>query len=157
MTFFDIVTAAVALLAIVVGWRKGLIKQLFSLVGLVAGGFLSIYFNKPMGEPLGLEGHLASTAGFIIIFVATVIVTSLASKLLKKMLEAIGVGSLDTIGGIVVSIVKFGLLLGIVYICIESLNNEWKFMSKHHMHASVSFEWLCDTMRVIIKWVESLR
>ena len=59
MTFFDILTSVVALLAIVAGWRKGLVKQLFAVIGIVAAMFLATSFGERVGELVGLSGKVA--------------------------------------------------------------------------------------------------
>ncbi len=156
MTFFDILTSVVALLAIVAGWRKGLVKQLFAVIGIVAAMVLATSFGERVGELVGLSGKVAMVGGFVALFVLTLIGVSLLGSLLRKTLEAVGVGSLDTIGGIVLSLIKYALLLGVVYMFIDTINDEYHFMSKQMTRASVSFEPLCEATRAMLRWFESL-
>lgn len=55
MNFFDIITIIAFVWAVVSGWRSGLVAQLLSLAGIVAGLILAIRFGARVGTMLGID------------------------------------------------------------------------------------------------------
>lgn len=139
MNLFDILAAVALVWAIVSGWRNGLVSQIFSIVGIVAGGLVAYYFGEQVGAMLGIEQKLAHIVGGIVAFVGVLVLAVVASKLLRALFSAIGLGSLDTLLGIALSVVKAALLLSFLFVAIEQLDAKVDFMDNRHFKQSHTF------------------
>ena len=140
MNFFDILTLIALVWAVVSGWRSGFVSQLLGLVGIVLGIVLSIRYGAAVGALLGIDPRFSVVAGFLITFVATLIVATILAKLLARVLSFIGLGWVNTLLGIVLSVVKGLVVLSMLYASIYALNDNLKFVEKRYFENSVSFD-----------------
>lgn len=140
MNIFDIITLIFALLAIINGWRKGFISQLCSLVGIVGGIALAIAFGAEVGAMFGIDASYQKPVGFIITFIVTSIAASLVAKLIGSLFSAIGLGGLDTLLGVVLSLLKYALILSVLFVAFSKLNAEVKLVEARHFNESKSYK-----------------
>ena len=61
MNIFDIFAAIALLWAIISGWRNGLVSQIFSIAGIIAGAFIAYYAGGRVGAMLGVDVYAAGT------------------------------------------------------------------------------------------------
>ncbi|MBQ7855881.1 MAG: CvpA family protein [Alistipes sp.] len=153
MNVFDIITLIVLLWAIFSGWRSGFTSQCFSFAGIVVGVVLSVRFGKQVGGLMGLDPQFATIVGFITVFVVTVIVSGLLARLLRKFFSAIGLGSVDVLLGIALSIVKFSLILSIVFCSFNSLNKSLQLLDNRYIEESKSFRPVSTISEQALKWL----
>ena len=140
MNFFDIITLVALVWAVVSGWRSGFVSQLLGLVGIVLGVVLSIRYGATVGEILHIDPRFAVVAGFLITFVATLILATILAKLLARGLSFIGLGWINILLGILLSIVKGLLVLSMLYASIFALNGSLKFVEPQYFDKSFSFD-----------------
>jgi membrane protein required for colicin V production len=107
----------IALLAysVVKAFLQGFFREAFALGGLVIGLLLASWGYE--SAALHLNGLIASPpiaqfVAFLSILAITMVVFSIAGKLLRKTASAIGLGLLDRLGGAVFGFVR-GCLLGV--------------------------------------------
>ena len=100
------------------GWSNGLLKEVLGLVGV----FVGLYVARLLYEQVGyqLAPHLGTSAGianiiaFGLIWMGVPILLGLVGSLLTKVLEWAGLDSVNSLGGALVSVVKYALLLGVL-------------------------------------------
>jgi membrane protein required for colicin V production len=113
----DIIFCIVVGLAIIRGWRKGLIVALFSfvccLLGLAAAVKLSAVVAAHLGSGLQASGRWLPIIAFILVFLAVAILVSLLGRLLEKLISVVFLGWLNKLFGI--------LLFLILYISVYSV------------------------------------
>ncbi len=107
----------IALLAysVVKAFLQGFFREAFALGGLVIGLLIASWGYE--SAALHLTGLIASPpiaqfVAFLSILAITMVVFSIAGKLLRKTASAIGLGLLDRLGGAVFGFVR-GCLLGV--------------------------------------------
>jgi len=107
----------IALLAysVIKAFLQGFFREAFALGGLVVGLLLASWGYE--SASLHLTGLIASPpiaqfVAFLTILAITMVVFSIAGKLLRKTASAIGLGLLDRLGGAVFGFVR-GCLLGV--------------------------------------------
>ena len=140
MNIFDLIVYVALAWAVFNGWRRGFLLQLFSLVAVVAALYLGVLYGAEVGAMLGMEGTTAQIGGFIAIFVASLIAIAIIARLLKGVFKLAGLGVLDTLLGILFSIVKVGLGLSILFSGFEALNKDYKLASKQKVESSRWFK-----------------
>lgn len=103
MGTLDLFLAGVMAVGLWRGLRTGALRQIVSSVGWVVGFTASTALMEPVGEivaeSLGVSPRTAPVLGFVVVFGVVIAVLTTASHLLRKTLEAIKLGSVDTAAG----------------------------------------------------------
>lgn len=108
---FDIVILIFLLVAAVAGYRDGLLKQIASWVGFVAGLIVACNYAATLGEKTGF----GVAVGFIILCIAVPIAFSWGASLITKLLDWTPfVGKVNRLGGIILCVLKWTLLLSFI-------------------------------------------
>lgn len=152
MNVFDIISLLVLLWAVFSGWRSGFVSQVLSFAGLIAGVVLAVRFGNMVGAAMGLESQFAMPVGFVTVFIVTVMVASLVARLVRKLFSAAGLGSVDVLLGILLSVVKFGLILGVVFDTFNTLNGHMKLIDAKYMTHSYTFTPLVAVWNTLLEW-----
>ena len=139
MNFFDILTLIALIWAAVSGWRSGFVSQLLSLVGIVLGVVLSVRCGADVGAMFNIDARFSVVAGFLIVFIATLIISTILARLLAKVLSFIGLGWVNTLLGIVLSIIKGLIVLSMLYAAISALNTNLQLIDPDYLNDSISF------------------
>ncbi len=99
----DLFMGAVLAFGLWRGLRTGALSQIVSTVGWVVGFVAATALMTPVGEivvaSLGVSPRTAPVLGFIVVFGAVLAALTAVSHVLRKTLEAIKLGSLDTAAG----------------------------------------------------------
>jgi membrane protein required for colicin V production len=108
MAFFDIAVLLVILLSALLGWWRGFMYELFSLLGwiaaYIAASSLSDRALPYIPDVVSVEA-LRSALAFALVFVVTLIVAAVAAWLLSKLTKFAGLSLLDG---------KFGAMFGVL-------------------------------------------
>ncbi len=103
MTGLDVVLGAVIAFGLWRGLRTGALMQVVGTVGWVLGFVAATALMGPVGEgiaaSLGVSPRTAPVLGFIVTFGAVLAGLTIAARVLRKTLEAIKLGALDTAAG----------------------------------------------------------
>jgi membrane protein required for colicin V production len=126
----DIILYIVVILAIIQGWRKGLIMALFSmvcgLIGLAAAVKLSAVLATHMKSDLHVTSRWLPVIAFILVFVMALLIIRWAGKLVEKLVQLVLLGWLNKLGGILL----FLILYLAVYSIILFYGTKIQFISK---------------------------
>jgi membrane protein required for colicin V production len=109
-TFLDFIFSIILVISIVFALKKGLMREIISLVALIGGFFLSaIYYRVParfLAEYSRTES-VADLLGFLIIFIGCILAGAIISFIVNRFLKAASLKWVDRLlGGV------FGLLRG---------------------------------------------
>ena len=119
MNWLDYAVLAVFVLSIAWGVWRGLVREVMSLVGWVIAFLAANLFAAPLGEQLPASisrPEYRTLFAFIVIFFLAVIVTTLASIWLAKVMHAAGLGSVDKVFGAL-----FGLLRALIIVLVVAI------------------------------------
>lgn len=107
------------------GYSVGAIRQVASLVGLVAAFFFSVEFMGEVGgmivESLGLSASLAPLAGFTVLFLGIYLLFLAVSRLLERMLASLSLSLLDRVAGGAVGGFKAALLVSLLFLVLTGM------------------------------------
>ena len=113
MNWLDIVLILSFALFAFSGFKRGLIRAVLMLAGLILGVFLAGQFYVPLGGFLPITNVTAANIiAFILIFVAVVAVVSVVAFLLRKTISAIMLGWADKLFGAVFGFVAGAVICG---------------------------------------------
>ena len=150
--WLDVVIALPILWGIYNGYQKGLISQVLGIISLAIGIYLGIHHGDLVF--FLLEGKVSDTyipiISFAIIFLTTVALGILLSKVIEKMLAFIQLKQLNKIGGIVFGVLKvlLFLLAGIYF--FEKWDTKNSIIKSETKNESVLFPLLVETSSIIL-------
>ena len=118
MTWFDYGVLMVLGLSLAMSLFHGLVRELISLGGWIAGFLLATFFGGRVAKhlPVSLEPLLSALIGFLLIFVGVLVVSWFISLVLSRIVVAAGLGAADRALGAV-----FGLVRGLVVVLVVVL------------------------------------
>lgn len=116
MNGFDILFILVLIAGAWKGWSNGLLKEVLGLVGVFVGLYVAHLLYEQVGYQLaphiGTSPSVASILAFALIWMGVPILLGLLGTLLTKVLEWAGIDSVNSLGGALVSLIKYAIILG---------------------------------------------
>jgi len=115
MTLFDWLLFALLAYSTVQALLRGLVRELFSLVGLIAGIMLAAWNYSRLALPLGgviSKPAVANAVAFFLIAAGVMIAATIAGRLVHSTAHAVGLGFFNRMGGAAFGLVR-GCLIGI--------------------------------------------
>ena len=149
MAILDGVLLGILVVSMLLGAWRGLVFELFSLVGWVAGFFIARLFAQDVATCLPLEGFDATVqygVGFVLTFVLSVFAWGLLSALAKKVIEVAGLRPVDRTLGAVFGLLRAAVLilvLGVVVVSTPLQEQVWWTQSQ-------AAPWLTDAVASIL-------
>ena len=116
MNGFDILFVLVLVVGAWKGWSNGLLKEVLGLIGVFVGLYVAHLLYEQVGYELapriGTSPSIASIVAFALIWMGVPILLGILGSLLTKVLEWIGLEGVNNLGGALVSIIKYAIILG---------------------------------------------
>ena len=126
MTAFDIIAIAVMVISLGFGFWRGLVREVLSLLSWVAAFWLARLFAGVVAGwmPASWTHHgLRYAIGFIAVMLVSVIVLTLMSVLVARLVKVAGLTASDRMLGAVFGAVR-GLLLVVVLVLLGGMTSE---------------------------------
>ncbi|MES1214626.1 MAG: CvpA family protein [Bacteroidota bacterium] len=121
----DIVFAVVILIAIVKGFRRGLIVGLFSLlaivIGLAAAIKLSAVVAGYIGHAVKISDKWLPIISFAVVFIIVVLLVRLGANAIQKVAETVMLGWLNKLCGIILYVAIYITIFSVVLFYAEQL------------------------------------
>jgi membrane protein required for colicin V production len=148
MSPFDIFFLIVLALGAWRGWSNGLLKEVLGLVGVFVGFGVAYLLYEQVGERLapaiGTSPGVAGILAFGLIWMGIPLLLGLLGSLLTQFLNWIGLGSVNSLGGALVGVIKFWFLLG----ALAGVLSTTHLVSAEVQQQSVLFEPLRQTTAI---------
>ena len=122
MSPFDYFIITLLIVSSVYGVYRGLIKEVLSLAGLVLSFYLASNFDNSLANivPIENKSDFLIISAFIMIFVSTLIFTSILIKLISKALKLAGLSTVNRFFGFLFGIAR-GLVIVLVILYLNQL------------------------------------
>lgn len=156
MNILDLIICLVLVVAVVNGWRRGLILQLCSLVAVAAAIFLAARYGAEAGVMLKLDEQYAEAGGFVVVLLAAMLLLGVAGRVVRKLFHFAGFGLVDVLLGIVVAAAKYLLLLSLAFAAFEKININHSLLSEQKIEASKGYAPVRNLSRQILPFVDWL-
>ncbi len=139
MKYIDIILALPLVWGAIMGFKKGLILELASLVALFLGIYGALKFSGVtanfLKEDFGFQSEWIGLISFILTFVLIVITIYLLAKLLDKTLKIVALGLVNRLLGLFFGLVKYSLIVGCLLFFFDNLNSRFQ-LTKTDLKAS---------------------
>ena len=139
----DLIVGLVVLASAGVAFFRGLIREVLTIAGVIAGLFAAIFFGKSLSPVfrnwLGVDPEaetpeklfdiipmpiVADFLAYAAIFVVVVIIVSLISHFVSGAVKALGLGPIDRTLGVIFGILRALLLLSLLYLPFHKLMSD---------------------------------
>lgn len=157
MNVLDIILIVFLLWAVYRGFRDGIVVQLGGLAGLFIGIYFAFRHGTALGRWLSIDEKWATIAGFAIILLLVVIAISVLGRLLRGVFRFAGLAILDKVGGILVSAIKVGLILGLLLYSFDWANREQKWVAQEKLDKSVLYRPLIDVAAMAFPYIDFVK
>ena len=124
--YLDIFIGIILIFALVRGLMNGFVKELASTIGFLVGLFVAATCYETLGEYLTVDGSevnmFTSIVAFLLLWIIVPIIFGLLATLITKALDLTALGIANRIGGGILSMAKYLVLLSCVLNVMVSLN-----------------------------------
>ena len=152
----DVVLIVPILWAAFVGFKKGLIIEVISLLALVLGIFGGIYLSDYIGELLKetISSEYLPIAAFGLTFIVIVILMYLIGRMLEKAINMVHLKLLNKIAGMIFGAAKVILIISILIMIVNSYDKKINFIPEEFKESSLLFVPLGDLSLKIIPTIK---
>jgi len=156
MNTIDIVLGIILLIALVMGYKKGLFVALAGLVGIIAGVYGAVYFS---GYAAGyLSGwtdwneQTVNLAAFAVTFLAILLLISLAGKALTKIADFAALGIINKLLGAVFNVLKFAFIISVVFMFVNA-SPSFSILSEEDRDTSVLYAPVASLAPLVVPYI----
>ena len=129
-SFFDLVMFVIAVVFAFMGAKRGLIREVFRFAGVLGGFLVAFMYCRDMEvlmRGFSSNRHVVSVFAFLTVFLATFAAVMLLGLVLRKITEAITLGWLDRLLGMILGLLKTAVIAWAVCLSIASLQIQEQF------------------------------
>jgi membrane protein required for colicin V production len=138
----DAIFAVLMVLAIIQGYRRGLIVAVFSfiaiVIGLAAAIKLSAVVANHLGEAVKISDKWLPVVSFILVFVVVIILIRLGARAIQRITEKVMLGWANRLGGIILYVVIYTTVFSILLFYTHQL----KLIKPETIQASVTYSFI---------------
>ena len=143
MEIIDWIIIGIVAVGTVLGFSKGALRQVATLVGLVAGLLLARALYLTVGERMAVEFGTDATVSQIIAFFLIWILVPIAllwvASLLTRVLEVVNLGILNRLAGAVLGGVKYALIVSLAIQLVQFVDPNDQLIAKETKKNSATY------------------
>jgi membrane protein required for colicin V production len=134
MNWIDLIIVVLIILSVFSGFTNGLVKEVASLVGLILGIWGAIKFSgftaAKLYEWFDMAGQYVGIIAFVITFCAIVVIIHFIGILADKVVDAVSLGFLNRLLGMVFGAIKNILILSVIFTVLNAIDARRPFLPK---------------------------
>lgn len=155
MSLVDILIWVVLLVFVAKGFLRGLVREVCTLVGLVAGGWAAFKYSPYLAEAarpfIHLPHYVSAVLSFVFIFLLIGLLFFLLGHLLTVVFKIMLLGGINRVGGVI-----FGLLEGAFIICMALYFGTSKPMPEkfkgYLLHSATARPFIATGREIVAGW-----
>ena len=155
LNFIDYIILVILLLFLIQGYRKGIIIGLATIAALVLGIYVAVHFSNYLDATLMEHLHPSRKwlpiLSFSITFILVVVAVMLVANLTEKLVDMVGMGFFNHLGGAALGVVKGVLLVSILFFVFSSVDTQGKWLSEKDKKASVFYSRVAEVFPKLMK------
>ena len=158
MNYVDMFVVVLLAWAIFKGATRGLVMQASTLAALVLGIYAALKFSgftaKQIAEHFSVNAENLYLISLALTFIGVFILIHLIGKLIDKLLEVIQLSMINKVLGVIFSLCKMALIIGIILAFLDRLNSRAPFFPEGTKEKSIFFEPLSSLAKEIFPGLE---
>ena len=160
MNFLDALILIALIPAIIQGLRKGFISQAISIISVVVGIWASARFANLVAtwasQYITASEQVLKIVAFALILIVVFIVLGLLGKLLESVLKLVMLGWVNRLLGVVFSLLKALLIIGLIIIAFNALNNSFGIIKPEVISDSVLYEPIKNLADAVFPYIKNM-
>ena len=157
MNWFDLVFIILLIWSAYRGFTKGFIIQLSTLAALLLGILGAIKFSDLtagwLSDHFSLSANYLNIIAFALTFILIVIAVHLLARLIEKLIQAVALGFINRILGIVFGIAKTAFIISVILVLVNKANEKYHFIPEDKMEASLLYKPISDFAPMIFPYL----
>lgn len=145
MNILDIILGIPMLWLVYRGWRRGLVREVATLVGVLAGIWAATHLSGWVCEVFGLKGENAVLIAFFIAFVGALVLAYLLGLAVEKMMKKAHIGLLNHIAGSALGLIKALCILAVLLNSVVMFDKYEKLLTPKLKEESVLYRPVWNT------------
>lgn len=158
MNWFDIFILIVIIYCSIKGYKSGLIKQLASLVGLIAAAILSGQISTIIFPHIKnfaqLPDYITSPLSYIVAFAIIILFFYLIGTMLDTIIKTVKMGTLNKLAGVVLCVTKWLIAISIVLNIILKADEHQQLVTGHIQKQSITYQYIQPIAPMIIPYLK---
>ena len=143
MNTFDLFIFIPVALGLIFGLFKGFVKEVISLIAVVAAIFIAEFLSGKVSPIIGgwfnLSDKMATTLSYTLIFILTVVAAFLISGITNKIIRSISLGWLNTLLGGVFGALKIAVIVSVLMNVFDALDSKFQIANPEKKEASLGY------------------
>ena len=160
MSIIDIILLICFVPAIMSGVKKGFISQVISIVSLIAGVWVSFefasIFAQWIGQYIQASESILGLVAFALLLVGVFVLLGVIGRFLESIVKFVMLAWLNKLLGIVFSVLKSGLIIGLVIMIFSSINNNIHLVDEQVLAESTFYTPLKNMAYTVFPYLKSL-
>jgi len=148
MNYIDIVIIVVLAVGMVRGFINGLVKEVASLAALILGIWGAIRFSSftagKLYDYFDMSGKYVGIISFLVTFGIIVIIIHFIGLLVDKLMQAVALGFINKLLGIVFGLFKSVLIMSVVLVVLNAIDARRPFLPKEKIEQSMLYNPVSD-------------
>lgn len=144
MNYIDIILGILLILSAINGFRKGFIVELASLAALILGIWGAFEFSDIttdfLMENFNLHSKHINIISFVVTFIVIVILVHIVANVVNKLVEAMMLGFINRLAGLVFGLLKSALILSVILVIFEKIDKDVSILSERKKAESKLYE-----------------
>jgi len=143
LNFIDYIILAILALFIIHGYRKGIIIGLASIAALILGIYAAVHFsgylNATLTEHFHPSGKWLPILSFSLTFILVVLAVMLVAKLTEKLVDLVGMGFFNHLGGALLGAAKGVILISVLIFLFRNIDSGNRWLKENDKKESFFF------------------
>jgi membrane protein required for colicin V production len=143
------------------GFKKGFIMELFTILALLVGLYAAFHFSDKITEMIVGKTHekpgYLPAISFLLLFLAVGAMVYFGGKALEQVLKIAQLSFLNKGIGALIGILKWGYLIGCVFVFIQSIDTNERFITKNNKENAILYPAVTGLVSITIPGVTKTR
>ena len=148
MNYIDFIIIILLVFGVARGFTDGLVRELASLLALILGIWGAIKFSAftagRLYDYFDMTGQYVGIIAFLITFIIIVIIIHFIGMIVDRFVDAISLGFLNRILGMVFGIFKTALILSVIFVVLNAIDAKHPFLPKARIEQSRLYNPIAD-------------
>lgn len=145
MNMLDIVLGVPMLFLIYKGWRRGFVREVTTLIGVLVGIWAAVHLSQQVAEWLNLQGESAVLIAFFVCFVGALVLAYLLGRMVEGMMKAANISILNRVAGAASGLLKALCILAVMLNYIVMFDKQEKLITSETKEKSVLYKPVFNT------------
>lgn len=145
MTVLDIILGIPMAWLMYRGWKRGLVREVATLLGVLAGIWATTHLSGWVCEVLSLKGENAVLIAFFIAFVGALVLAYLLGRGVERLMKKAHIGLVNHIAGAALGLIKALCILAVILNNVVMLDKHENLITPKLKEESVLYQPVWNT------------